>query len=235
MVNKISYKIIQNTRLNEVSFHNTPTYPLYVQITYLRKTTHIKSAYFELLSQKRYGTDLGFQFFPSKIEYAIDLEKKLMDFLVKKYENDFEVIQIGEKYKQYSLDLIDSFLKSFQNDLFFWFADEGMLPASQYISMILDSYSFKEFMGVLDNGLLSDKVKIKLFDSYTISNNPFYTLSDFANKQLKSNILSRYMWEDEYIQERFTNFVTLNYPKCDLKYIKDTIQQKLNPVNFIMP
>lgn len=232
---KISYKIIQNTRLNEVPFHDISTYPLYIQITYLRKTTHIKSSYFELLSQKRYGNDLGFKFFPSKIERIINEEKKLMDFIVEKYENDTQIIQIGEKYKYWSLDLVDSFLKSFQTDLFVWLSDEGLYPASQYIPMILDSYSFQEFMDVLNNGLLSDKVRVKLFDSYYFYDNPFFTLSDFVNKELKSNIFSRYMWENDKMQQKFTNFVTLNHPKCDLKYIKDKIQQKFNSLKFVNP
>ena len=57
-MNKISYKTYLNDRLKQVDFHGQLTCPLYVQVTFERKTIFFKSYYFELFSKSRYGLEL---------------------------------------------------------------------------------------------------------------------------------------------------------------------------------
>lgn len=51
---KVTYKTYFNERLKEVSFHGKLTHPLYIQVTFDRKTTFYKSYYFELFSKPKY-------------------------------------------------------------------------------------------------------------------------------------------------------------------------------------
>ena len=57
-MNKISYKTYYNDRLKEVDFHGQQTHPLYVQVTYERKTIFFNSYYFALFSKPRSFLDV---------------------------------------------------------------------------------------------------------------------------------------------------------------------------------
>lgn len=123
---KISYKTYLNDRLKQVSFHGEPTYPLYVQVTYERKTIYFKSYYFELFSKPRYlltvpavGTKA-----PS-IEEIIEQENEVISFIIEKHKDDFSLELFKTAYTYYSKDLCDVMERGFIQYLHVFFWDEG--------------------------------------------------------------------------------------------------------------
>lgn len=123
---KISYKTYLNDRLKQVNFHGELTNPLYIQITYERKTIYFKSYYFELFSKPRYlltvpavGTKA-----PS-IEEIIAQENEVISFIIEKHKDDFSLETFKTAYTYYSKDLCDVMESGFVEYLHTFFWDEG--------------------------------------------------------------------------------------------------------------
>src|SRR5690606_12270311 len=101
---KITYKTYLNNRLKKIPFHSQETYPLYVQVTYRQKTIFFKSAFFEMFSDTRYCEEGKC---PS-IEFVIDKEHLLIDYVIKLHEDDFSLERFKTAYDYYSRDLCTS-------------------------------------------------------------------------------------------------------------------------------
>ena len=124
---KISFKTYFNDRLKEVDFHGKLTHPLYVQVTFERKTIFFKSYYFELFSKPRY-----FLVVPRvgskgpELEQVIERENEVVRFIIDKHQEDFSLEVFKQAYAYYSKDLCDVTEKGFIDYLHTFFWDEGM-------------------------------------------------------------------------------------------------------------
>jgi hypothetical protein len=125
-VSKISYKTYLNDRLKQVDFHGQLTYPLYIQLTFERKTIFFKSYYFELLSKPRYFLSVaGLSKSPS-IEEVIASENEVIDFIISKHGDDFSLEVFKQAYAYYSKDLCVVTENGFLDYLHTFFQDKGM-------------------------------------------------------------------------------------------------------------
>jgi hypothetical protein len=125
-VYKITYKTYLNDRLKQVDFHGQLTYPLYIQLTFERKTIFFKSYYFELLSKSRYFLSVaGLSKSPS-IEEVIAKENEVIDFITSKHGDDFSLEVFKQAYAYYSKDLCDVTENGFLDYLHTFFQDKGM-------------------------------------------------------------------------------------------------------------
>ncbi|MGZ3814942.1 MAG: hypothetical protein ACXVA0_24620, partial [Mucilaginibacter sp.] len=127
---KISYKTYFNDRLKPVNFHGLTTYPLYVQVTFARKTHFFKSYYFELFAKERYflkipGTSIAEG--PGLLQ-VIAMETEVIKFIAAKHQDDFSLEVFKKEYAFYSKDLCDELESGFTDYLYTFFYDEG-LPA----------------------------------------------------------------------------------------------------------
>jgi hypothetical protein len=123
---KVTYKTYLNKRLRQVSFHSKLTHPLYVQVTFDRRTIFFKSYYFELFSKPRYlllaaGKKRG----PS-LQEVIDKEIELIEFVIDKTIEDFTLERFKEQYNYYCRDLCDITEDGFREYLFTFLNDKGM-------------------------------------------------------------------------------------------------------------
>jgi hypothetical protein len=124
---KISYKTYFNDRLKEVDFHGKLTHPLYVQLTYERKTIFWKSYYFELFSKPRFFLDVpGAGSKGPELELAIKKEHEVIDFVIEKNRDDFSLEIFKDAYSYYSKDVCDLAEVGFREYLFRFFWDDGM-------------------------------------------------------------------------------------------------------------
>jgi len=124
---KISFKTYFNDRLKEVDFHGKLTHPLYVQVTFERKTTFFKSYYFELFSKPRYFlVVLGAGSKGPSIEEVMERENEVIRFIIDKHQDDFSLEVFKQAYAYYSKDLCDVTEKGFIDYLHTFFWDEGM-------------------------------------------------------------------------------------------------------------
>lgn len=125
---KISYKTYLNDRLKEVDFHGKLTHPLYVQVTYERKTIFFKSYYFELFSKPRYAMELpdgGIK--GPDMEMIIEKENVVISFVIEKLKDGFSLEAFKKLYAYYSKDLCDATEFAFITYLYLFF-DERKIP-----------------------------------------------------------------------------------------------------------
>lgn len=123
---KITYKTYLNDRLKEVNFHGKLTHPLYVQVTYERRTIFFKSYYFELFSKPRFFLDVpGAGSKGPELELAIRKENEVIEFIIDKHREDFSLEIFKDAYNYYSKDVCDLAEGGFRDYLFTFFWDEG--------------------------------------------------------------------------------------------------------------
>lgn len=125
-MSKVSYKTYFNDRLKQVSLHGQQTYPLYIQMTFERKTIFFKSYYFELFSKHRYYQSVAGVGRGPSIDEITAKENEVIDFIIRKHRDIFSLNLFKQAYSFYSRDLCDSTEESFVNYMYHFFQDKGM-------------------------------------------------------------------------------------------------------------
>lgn len=125
-MSKVSYKTYFNDRLKQVSLHGQPTYPLYIQMTFERRTIFFKSYYFELFSKPRYYQSVAGVGRGPSIGEITARENEVIDFIIRKHRDTFSLSLFKQAYSFYSRDLCDSTEESFVNYMYHFFQDKGM-------------------------------------------------------------------------------------------------------------
>ena len=118
----VTVKTYFNTRLKEVMYKGMETYPLYVQVTYDRKSIVFKSYYFDVFAQPKYD------FLTITFAQINELEGRVIDSIVKRNANDFSLDLLLRRYRLYCLDILDNFDGPFKIWLGAYLKKEG-LPA----------------------------------------------------------------------------------------------------------
>ncbi|HTI93535.1 MAG TPA: hypothetical protein VL727_23215 [Puia sp.] len=104
----VSYKTYHNERLKPVLFRGVKTYPLYVQVTYDRRSIFFKSYYFELFAQPKYD------FLETSIQDINELESRVIEYIINRRPEWFDLDELIRAYKKESRDILDSFDGSFK-------------------------------------------------------------------------------------------------------------------------
>lgn len=126
-MNKISYKTYLNDRLKQVDFHGNLTHPLYVQVTFERKTIFFKSYYFELFSKPRYFLEVpGAGSKGPTLEQVIEKENEAISFVINKLKEEFSLEAFKKLYSYFSKDLCDVTEREFITYLYTFFWDKGL-------------------------------------------------------------------------------------------------------------
>lgn len=122
---RITYKIYFNERLNAVSFHGKATPPVYIQLTYRRRTAMFKSYYFDLFSKARYAARLRGKHIAPSVEDVVAMEEKVLEYLVRHSNEDATVETLQQQYYFYSMDLCTSSEESFRVNMFMSLRETG--------------------------------------------------------------------------------------------------------------
>lgn len=213
---KISHKTYFNDRLKQVFFHGKPTYPLYVQVTFDRKTIVFKSYYFELFSKPRYSLSVaGLSKGPS-IEDIIAKENTLIDFVIAKTLENFSLDLFKQEYAFYSKDLCDVTEEGFIDYMFTFFHDKGMPDLATTVrqgSRFRIVYNVVQDMKRAFNKPLYDELVENSF-YYAPPHLPLY---GFMQQTKKWPMLSLTVmeWEDIKTKARFAEYVQKYYPDKD--------------------
>lgn len=225
---KVAHKVYYNEKLNKVLFHGKSTYPLYVQVTFDRKTIFFKSSFFELLSKPKYGIPHLGKIYGPDLREVIKKEDELIDFIVDKNLNDFSLERFKNEYAHYTRDLLDEMEDGFRDYLNTFLHDEGMpwlavalREGSKYIS----PYNLLYDMKIGLNRGLYDKL---IANSFHYSP-PYFPLYEFVvkSKQSKPITLTLYEWAQSGAKERFLDFMNNNYPNEDVISTLKAIKQQI--------
>ena len=132
-------------------FQGRETFPLYLQVTYDRRTIFFKSYYFELFAQPKYA------FLSTNILQVIDLESGLLDILIDENVERFTLEGLLQQYKRWSVDVLDSCDGSFKQLLAGVFRSEGLNGLAEMVVGAGDGVAgirlWEEFGRSLSGGL----------------------------------------------------------------------------------
>jgi hypothetical protein len=98
---KVSHKTYKNVRVKPVLFQGAETYPLYVQLTFDRKTTFFKSYYFEVFAQAQYN------YLGNTLLQIEGLESRVINYITDKYSEQFDLELFPIWYKKFNKDVLD--------------------------------------------------------------------------------------------------------------------------------
>ena len=115
----VSYKTYFNDRIKPIVFQGKESYPLYVQVTYDRKSLFFKSYYFEVFARSKYD------FLQITIPQIDELESRVIDHIITKDSDSFDLGSLPRQYKMFSQDILDSFDGPFKMWLGGYLKQEG--------------------------------------------------------------------------------------------------------------
>ena len=223
---KISYKTYFNDRLKQVNFHGLTTHPLYVQVTFARKTHFFKSYYFELFAKERYflkipGTSIAEG--PGILQ-VIGMETKVIKYIAEKHPDDFSLDLFKKEYEFYSKDLCDELEGGFIDYLYTFFYDEGLPALAETI--MAGSKTNIAFEIVRDlKSVLNKSIYDKLIERSFRYAPPYLPVYGFMKEVKKWPMLclTRREWELAETKQAFKAYITTHYAKIDAKKVIEQI------------
>ncbi|MFI5139270.1 MAG: hypothetical protein ACHQIM_15710 [Sphingobacteriales bacterium] len=211
---KISYKTYFNDRLKQVDFHGCLTHPLYVQVTYERKTIFFKSYYFELFSKPRYAMELpDGNIKGPDIDQIIEKEMKVIAFVMDKLKDGFSLDAFKKLYAYYSKDLCDVTEFDFITFLYLFFEEKDMPHMAELIKWGTQHLVTYDLMMDFKKTFKKDLYKELIEHSFHRAP-PYMQLCSFMRERKKWPLLcfTAMEWDNMETIRAFKEFVELNYP-----------------------
>ena len=210
---KVSYKTYLNDRLKQVPFHGKLTHPLYVQLTYDRKTIFFKSHYFELFSKPKYSLLAAGMRGGPKMEQVIEKENELIDFVINKTLPDFSLDGFKEGYGYYGQDLCDLTEPGFNDYLVTFFQDRGMpalantIREGSKVQILFDLV--RDMKSALNQPLYKELAESSFYYAP-----PYLPLFGFMilSRKWPMLSLSAMEWEGEGTRAKFSEYMQKYYP-----------------------
>ena len=227
---QVTYKAYHNTRLKKVLFHGKGMHPLYVQVTFSRVPIIFKSYYFDLFLKPGYAARAGAAIAAPHINVIIDLEMRLVEFIIAKNTEAFSLEIFKQEYAFYSRDIAATMEEGFIDFLFIFFSDKGMPSLAAAIregcSARLPYDVVKDMGMVLSKPLYNELIASSL--SYGPPYLPAYGFMT-AIKEWPVLCLSVMEWQEEKIKEKFGAYLGTYYPAADknttIKQVEEWLQQ----------
>ena len=225
---KISYKTYFNDRLKQVNFHGITTYPLYVQVTFARKTHFFKSYYFELFARERYSLKIpgtGIAEGPGLLQ-VIGMETEVVRFIAERHPDDFSLEVFKEEYAYYSKDLCDEMEDRFTDYLYTFFYDEGLPALAETIKAGSSSTIAYELVRDMKS-ILQKALYDKLIENSFYHAPPYLPVYGFMKEIKKWPLLclTRKDWGLAETKKAFKAFITVHYPRMDADKLIAQIDQ----------
>jgi len=225
---KISYKTYFNDRLKQVNFHGMMTFPLYVQVTFARKTIFFKSYYFELFGKERYflkvpGTSIAEG--PGLLQ-VIGMETEVIKFIAERHPDDFSLEVFKSEYAHYSKDLCDELESGFIDYLYTFFYDEG-LPALAETIKTGSKYTIAYDIARDLKSVLNKTIYDKLIENSFHYAPPYLPVYGFMKEVKKWPMLclTGREWGLDETKRAFKAYFTIHYPKINVDKMIEQIDR----------
>jgi len=211
--NKITYKTYFNKRLKEMDFHGVKTYPLYIQVTYKRKSIFFKSYYFELLKKPQYLIKVpGQQPKGPEVSECISKEKEVIEFIIEQNKDDFSLELFKSSYLYFSKDLCDVFQSRFIEYLYNFFWDEGNPSIGDLILHGCKNLVVYEVIRSFKRALRPELYQ-KLLENSLYFSPPYLPVYEFMEAHRWPNKMLRvFEFENPETIKAFQSFLTKKYP-----------------------
>jgi hypothetical protein len=210
---RVTYKTYYNDRLKLTNFHGKLMYPLYVQVTFDRKSIFFKSFFFDLFSKPKYAARIAGEVFGPNVNDIIKKEESLIEFIIDKNRDNFSLDLFKTEYAYYGRDLLDMMEPAFLEYLYTFLHDEGLPYLAETVN--LGSLTCKLYDLVLDfKRCLNPKLYQKLWENSFYYSPPYLVLCAFNEKpqQTLLKVFTVMDWEQPGVKENFIEFLKKNYP-----------------------
>lgn len=228
---QVTYKTYYNDRLKQTNFHGKLTHPLYVQVTFDRKSIFFKSFFFDLFSKPKYAVRIAGEVFGPNVNDIIKKEESLIEFIIDKNRDNFSLDLFKTEYAYYGRDLLDMMEPGFLEYLYTFLHDEGLPYLAETVN--LGSLTCKLYDLVLDfKRCLNPKLYQKLWENSFYYSPPYLVLCAFNEKpqQTLLKVFTVMDWEQTGAMENLIAFFKKNYPNRSaneiLKAIEKYVSQK---------
>jgi hypothetical protein len=194
------------------------TFPLYVQVTFARKTIFFKSYYFELFAKERYllkipGTSIAEG--PGLLQ-VIGMETEVIRFIAERHPDDFSLELFKREYVLYSKDLCDELESGFIDYLYTFFCDRGLPVLAETIqagSKSTIAFDIVRDLKTAINKPLYDKLEEHSF-YYAPPYLPVYGFMKEV-KKWPMLCLTRREWELPDTKKDFKAYFKSHFPEMD--------------------
>jgi hypothetical protein len=209
---RVTYKTYYNDRLKQTNFHGKLMYPLYVQVTFDRKSIFFKSFFFDLFSKPKYAARIAGEVFGPNVNDITKKEESLIEFIIDKNRDNFSLDLFKTEYAYYGRDLLDMMEPGFLEYLYTFLHDEGLPYLAETVN--LGSLTCKLYNLVLDfKRCLNPKLYQKLWENSFYYNPPYLVLCAF-NEKPQQTLLKMFTvmdWEQANTTNTFTEFLKRNF------------------------
>ncbi len=202
------------------------TFPLYVQVTFARKTHFFKSYYFELFAKDRYflkipGTSIAEG--PGLLQ-VIYMETEVIKFITEKHRDNFSLERFRKEYDYYSKDLCDELESGFIDYLYTFFYDEGQPALAVTIKAGSKFTVAFDIVRDLKKGLNKTLYEKLITNSFYYAP-PYLPVYSFMKEVKKWPMLclTRKEWELAETKKAFKAYVKSHYPEMDADKVIEQI------------
>jgi len=226
---RVTYKVYDNERLKKVSFHGMLVYPLYLRLTFDRRTTEYRSNLFDLFIKPKYGIRVSGEIYPPHVDKIIEREEKLIEFVIDRHPEDFTLELFKKEYDYYSRDLLDEMEPGFINYVRTYLDDEGMPYLGDALANSQHEVSIFDVTLDLKRALKPDLYQ-RLIDQSFLLAPPYFPLHHFIEAPLRwpLKILTVMEWQSPQIEEKFKVFMEKYYPKQDITEVLDAVKRHVD-------
>lgn len=226
---KISSKTYFNEKLKQVPLGNIMTHPLYIQVTFERKTLFFKSNFFDLFSKPKYIKTVPGLIENPSLEKIITLEMEIIEFIENKHPYNFSLELFKQEYAFYSQDICDIMEEEFRNYLYTFFQGKCMYVLAVAIREgsrhHINYYIIRDMKKAFTKSFYDE-----LIDNSLYSGLPYFAIYDFMQhtKKWPMFYLSVFEWETGNTKSEFFEYLKKNYPKHDVGMIKAGVEKWLS-------
>lgn len=211
-----------------VYFHGVATYPLYIQVTFDRRSIFFKSCFFELFEKAQFQW-----FFKGKkksevMNYVIEREQALIEFVIDKDIDEFSLDRFKEFYSFYGQDFCEGMKQEFIDYVFTFFHDKGM-PA--FANIIKEGAKFENIEDVVrDMKMALDKsIYIELIENSFHYGPPYLPLISYQAQSRNKSVISLSVmdWTKGKFKHDVFDYFTKTYPSVSFAQMEVQIEKWL--------
>jgi len=224
---QVSYKTYLNDRLKPVSFQGRETYPLYIQLTYDRKTSFFKSYYFGVFTQPKYD------YLRTTIAQMDELESRVIDYVTNRYSAEFSLHSFPSRYQMFSKDVLDSLENPFKEWLIAYFEKENVLGYAALLRHGMQEVCALELLDEFKISLAPDLYE-RLMAAAAKDAPPYIPMAGFVrHRQPKGPFcLPLHEWIEEERRVEAEHYIYKEFYPYDMAKILKTIRLLLCPQGF---
>ncbi|MEI9959390.1 MAG: hypothetical protein WDM90_24425 [Ferruginibacter sp.] len=221
---KVAYKVHLYERLQKVNFQGELTFPIYIQVTFDRKSIIFKSYYFELYSKPRFRKILHDKIYGPQLKEVIKKENSLIDFVIDKNIEHFSLDLFKKEYDFYCRDVLDLMEEGFIDYLHTYFNDAGLPAFAETVKEGGRLGLINDLIGDMKT-VLKPNIYNELIENSFHYAPPYLPLNDFIQLRKKWPLrdFSVMEWQDVNLKNSFSLHMRKYFKDADISKLEKEV------------